>query len=157
MTSTIAPRFQKRPDPEVFVGEVKVSIVLENFVDTADAARGRLSIDQVRRETVEMVVDTGVSDLVLPEDLVERLGLEQLGTAEVTYADGRTETRPLAGMVVVNAAGRQARVDCDVAQPGTTPLLGQVPLEILDLLVDCRHQRLVPHPESPYMTRRFIR
>jgi hypothetical protein len=41
--------------------------------------------------------------------------------------------------------------DCVVNPPASEPLLGQIILERLDLLVDCKEGKLVPRPESPYM------
>lgn len=46
---------------------------------------------------------------------------------------------------------RSALVECIANAPGTRPLLGQVELELVDLLVDCTNQRLVSRPESPYL------
>lgn len=44
--------------------------------------------------------------LVLPQNVVERLGLQTQGAAFVTYADERREERPLAGPVVVQIGNR---------------------------------------------------
>ena len=35
------------------------------------------------------------------------------------------------------------------APEGMPPLLGQIPLEALDLLIDSKNQRLILNPESP--------
>jgi predicted aspartyl protease len=147
---TIAPEFQYLPPPEPFVGEVKVEVELENTIDRELVRRGLLGEEGVRHVRTTALVDTGAMMLVLPEDIVATLGLPELGTVPVTYADERTEERPLAGVVTVRVAGRDARVDCVVGPPGSEPLLGQIVLEITDLLVDCSRRRLVPNPESPF-------
>jgi hypothetical protein len=69
----------------------------------------------------------------------------------VTYADERKEERPIAGVVGVRVGNRVASVNCIVGPPNNEPLLGQVVLEMMDLLVDCVEQRLVPRPESPLL------
>jgi hypothetical protein len=89
--------------------------------------------------------------LVLPQDLVEALGLRQVGKAVVTYADERKEERPMAGIVTVRVGQRAANVNCVVGPPNSEPLLGQVVFEMMDLLVDCIQQKLVPRPESPFL------
>jgi clan AA aspartic protease len=133
------------------VGEVKVKVDLENYGDREVADRGFLPADQVRRQRVEMVVDSGAVMLVLPQDLVEALGLRTLRKAIVTYADERKEQRDVAGVVSVRVAGRSVETNCVVGPPGSEPLLGQVVLEEADLLIDCPNQRLIPRPESPYL------
>lgn len=75
--------------------------------------------------------------LVLPQDQVEELGLRELRKAIVTYADERKKERPIAGVVTVRFGKREANVDCVVGPPGSEVLFGQVPLEVMDLIVNC--------------------
>ena len=56
------------------------------------------------------IVDTGAVVLVLPQNVVERLGLKQRRTVIVTYADGRKEERPVAGPITVQIAMWMAMV-----------------------------------------------
>ena len=133
------------------MGEVKVNVELENYGDREVASRGLLSEDRVRSQRVDVVVDSGAVMMVLPQDLVEALGLRMLRKAIVTYADERKEERDVAGVVSVKVAGRTVETTCVVGPPGSEPLLGQIVLEEADLLVDCANQRLIPRPESPYL------
>ncbi len=90
--------------------------------------------------------------LVLPQNVVERLGLEQRGTAFVTYADERREERPLAGPVTVRIGNRSMSTDCVVGPPLSEPLIGQVVLETLDLIADCTNRTLTPrYPDYPLL------
>ena len=75
------------------MGEIVASMELENTVDRSVAARGLLDEAAIRRTTVEGVVDTGAVMLVLPENVVGRLGLRTRRQGVVTYADERKETR----------------------------------------------------------------
>ena len=133
------------------MGEGNVSAELEYYDDRAVARRGFLSEDQIRSQRVDVVVDSGAVMLVLPQDLVEALGLRMLRKAIVTYADERKEERDVAGVVSVSVAGRTVETNCVVGPPGSEPLLGQIVLEEADLLIDCANQRLIPRPESPYL------
>jgi clan AA aspartic protease len=133
------------------MGEIKVSVELENYDDRAVARRGFLPEDQIRSQRVDVVVDSGAVMLVLPQDLVEVLGLRMLRKAIVTYADERKEERDIAGVVSVRVAGRTVETNCVVGPPGSEPLLGQIVLEEADLLIDCANQRLIARPESPYL------
>ncbi len=83
---------------------------------------------------------------------MEKLGLKKKKKKViVTYADERKEERPVAGILTVKVANRSMECDCVVNPPATEPLLGQIILERLDLLVDCKEGKLVPRPESPYL------
>ena len=133
------------------MAEVKVDVELENTVDQILSRRQALPAADMRRATVRILVDTGAVMLVLPQDLVENLGLEQDGRVIVTYADERREERPVAGPVTVKVGSRTTNVNCVVGPPNSEPLMGQIVLETLDLLTDCVSQKLVPRPESPFL------
>ncbi len=132
------------------MGEVYVELELENYADRVLARRGYLKEEEVRSATVRVLADTGATLLVLPEDLVDALGLERMGKIIVVYADERKEERATAGVVTVRVGNRSMETRCVVGPPGSEPLLGHVILEELDLVVDPREGKLVPRPESPY-------
>jgi len=135
------------------VDEVKVEIQLENALDRERYLLGEIPQQQIRSANIRVLVDSGAVMLVLPQDLVEALGLREVGKAIVTYADERKEERPVAGIVTVRVGNRMTSLNCVVGPPGSErePLLGQVALETMDLLVDCTQQQLVPRPESPFL------
>jgi len=133
------------------MGEVKVEIELENAGDQEIARRGYLQEGQIRSAKVPILVDSGAVMLMLPQDLVEALGLNEVGKAIVTSADERKEERPIAGIVTVKVGNRLTSVNCVVRPPNSEPLLGQIVLEAMDLLVDCAQQKLLPRPESPFL------
>ena len=76
------------------MGEVVVDVELENSVDRAVFLRGHGEASDVRRSAVEAIVDTGAVMLVLPQNVVERLGVNILRTVVVTYADERIGSIP---------------------------------------------------------------
>ena len=131
------------------MGEIVVEAQLENPLDRGYFERGLGEESEIRRTTVSAVVDTGAVMLMLPQNVVERLGLNIRRTVIVTYADERKEERPVAGPVTVKLCNRFMSIDCVVGPPLSEPLIGQVVLESLDLIADCRNQILAPRPESP--------
>ena len=133
------------------MGEVKVKVELENYGDRELAIHGFLPQDQVRSLAVDVVVDSGAVMLVLPQDLVEALGLRILRKAIVAYADERKVEVDMAGVVSVKVAGRTVETNCLVGPPGSEALLGQTVLEQADLLIDCANQQLITRPGSPYL------
>ena len=73
--------------------------------------RGHGDDADLRRFTVDGLVDTRAVTLVLPKNVVERLGPEQQGTASVTCSDERREESPLAGPVTVRIGNPSMRMD----------------------------------------------
>ena len=131
------------------VAEIVVNIGLENYVDRSNASSG-IGTEPVRRTHVDGVVDTGAVMLVLPQNVVERLGLEELRTAIVTYADERRDERPVAGPVAIEVCDRFMVTECVVGPPLSEPLIGQIVLEGLDLIADCANRTLTPRtPDYP--------
>ena len=126
------------------MGEIVAQVALENPGDRAVVERGYGQESDVRNSTVDAVVDTGAVMLVLPQNVVERLGLETQRTVVVTHADERREERPLAGPVSVQIGNRSMSTDCVVGPPLSEPLIGLIVLEALDLIVDRTNRRLAP-------------
>lgn len=134
------------------MGEAYVEIQLENYADRVLAEHGYLKASKIRKAKVKVLADSGATMLVLPHDLVEKLGLRiKEEKVIVTYADERKEQRPVAGFLTVRVGDRSMETDCVVGPPRSEPLLGQIILERLDLLVDCKEGKLIPRPESPYL------
>ena len=133
------------------MGKVVVEIEVVNSEDVGLQRRSLLTSGEVRRAKLMALVDTGATMISIPEDAIERLGLPVVRQATSKYADGRTERRNIYGPATLNLLGRTCTVDVLSSHTGQPALLGQLPLEGLDLLVDPRRQRLIPNPESPDM------
>ena len=131
------------------MGEIVVDAELENPIDRGVFERGYGKESDIRRTSVKAVVDTGAVMLMLPQNVVERLGAALSGTVIVTYADERREERPTAGPFTLRLCNRSMPVDCVVGPPLSEPLIGQIVLERLDLIADCTNRILIPRPESP--------
>ena len=131
------------------MGEITVNVTLENTGDRYLFAQGNAKEADIRRTRIDATVDTGAVMLVLPQNVVERLGLPILRTVVVSYADERKEERPVAGPLTIHIGNRFMSTDCIVGPPLSEPLIGQIILEALDLLADCTKRTLTPRPESP--------
>jgi predicted aspartyl protease len=121
-----------------------VTFEVANNDDLAAARRGDLEPGKVRRLTIPGVVDGGGSRLVLPKQVVRKLGLSVTGQVKVKYADGRTAKLPVVQGVHVELQGRDSIFKATVEPKRDTALIGAIVLEDLDFLVDCEKQRLVP-------------
>jgi clan AA aspartic protease len=103
---------------------------------------GRLTGPSRLTETVELLVDTGATFLVVPRSLAERLGLRPDRTCPIQTAGGRRETWPLAE-VRLGLDGDEVTTRCLIS-PDSPALLGAVALESLLLAVDPVAKRLIP-------------
>ena len=131
------------------MGKVMEKIRLTNDYDLVRVADGKLSASEVRTEEIDALVDTGATMLMLPADVVERLGVPIRGHRKVRYADARVEDVPLVAMIKIEIQGREAYVSALVGPAGSTPLIGQIPLEEMDFVVDPKSRELRPNPASP--------
>ena len=131
------------------MGRFSVEFKLANSIDVADERRGLLPADQVRQITIEGLVDTGATRLVIPANVAEQLGVREVGEVQVRYADRRRETRQLVDDVLVELLGRQATFRAVVEPNRDSALIGAIVFEELDFVVDCVTQKLYPRdPDS---------
>lgn len=107
--------------------------------------------DQTKSIEIEAVIDAGATMVVLPQNIVDNLGLKKIRETRVRYANNKTELKPIYGVVTIEIKGRTGNFDVLAETEGSQPLIGQVVLEILDLVVDPRTRTLVPNPMSPEM------
>ena len=121
------------------LGKIVEQIKLTNLLDVS------------KHVELDAVVDTGATMLVLPAEVVERLGLRKVRDVKVKYADGQARIRSIFGVVTLELHGRAGNFDVLAEAERTQPLIGQIVLEELDLVIDPRSRRLTPNPESPEM------
>lgn len=129
------------------MGEVRVKVKLTNSIDEELVSRGLLNPNQLRFYEADALVYTGAVRTVIPMEVVQYLGLRIRGQLGAKYADGRQESVKLTTPVIIEIEGRETTEVTLVT--GDEILIGQTVLETLDLLVDCKNQRLVPNPEHP--------
>ena len=96
---------------------------------------------------VEALADTGSVFLCIPEHVRLQLGLDVLETREVKLADGTRATFPYAGPVILRFKNRTGCVGALVL--GDQVLLGAIPLEDMDLVVNPRDGTVDVNPDSP--------
>ena len=128
------------------MGRVTTEATVENAGDLWDAKKGVIAPDQVRRVVVaNALVDTCATLLSLPTKIIQQLGLDRVGTKRIIAASGPTETG-IYEAVRLTIMGRTCTMDV-LEVPDTVPvLIGQIPLEHLDFVVDLRDQKLIGNP-----------
>ena len=129
------------------MGAVRVKVKLTNAIDEELVNRGLLNPNLLRVYEAEALIDTGAVRTAIPVEICEHLGLRIRSQEIAKYADGRQETVGVTGPMIIEMEGRETIEAAMVL--GDILLISQTVLETLDLLVDCKNQRLVPNPENP--------
>jgi predicted aspartyl protease len=128
------------------MGRVVVLAKIENILDLFEVSKGARTANDVRSvEVSDALVETGASTLSMPKRLIVQLGLMPLKSRRVRTTAGSTTVQAY-GAARLTVQGRDCT--CDVLElPDDCPvLIGQVPLEQLDWIVDPVGQRLIGNP-----------
>jgi predicted aspartyl protease len=129
------------------MGKVLVTARIENLEDLFDAEKGLISSEAVRTvETHDALVDTGGTGLLLPRSMITALGLRPLRVRQ-SRGLGGTVPMPMYRAVRLTIQGRDCAIDVGEIGDEFPVLIGQVPLELLDWVVDPKGQRLIGNPE----------
>jgi predicted aspartyl protease len=129
------------------MGKVLVTALVENGKDVGLVHEGSLPREQTRRvEVQDALVDTGATGLAMPGRLIQMLGLGQpFRTRNIRTSAGSTTTR-MFGPVWLTIQGRECSTDVSELPDDCPVLIGQIPLESLDFVVDPTTQRLIGNP-----------
>lgn len=128
------------------MGRVLTEATIENLKDLWAVERGLISDDQVRRVTItDALVDTGATLLSLPTKMIGQLGLDKAGSKRVTSSTGGGEA-DVYSAVRLTIQGRSCTMDVMEVPDNVPALVGQIPLEHLDFVVDLRSRTLIGNP-----------
>ena len=124
------------------MGTFYEDITLENVVDRGLAARGYIKEDGIRTLTVQAMPDTGAWTLVINEEVREKLGLTITGETTSSFADGEPFKSSITEAVKIQWNDRYIELPALVIPEAKDVLLGALPLEAMDLIVDPVHKKL---------------
>ena len=127
-----------------------------NANDTALLKAGYIKESEVRQMKVEMMVDTGAYMICINEELKNQLGLEINDRQEGVLANGDRHLFDIAGPIEIRIHNRRTISEAIVLPGNAEPLLGSIPLEAMDLLVDPKMGQLVVPKDRPYIAQTLI-
>ena len=133
------------------MGLVYADITLANGTDVDLAQMGQMATDSVRKMTVSALVDSGACVLTIDESIKAQLGLNVKETREIELADGSRSECEIVGPVDLHFKNRSTTCRALVLPGATEVLLGAIPLEDLDVLIDPKAQQLIVNPARPYL------
>jgi len=139
------------------MGYVHAEIELTNEDDVGQNYRGLLPEEDIRRVTTTALVDTGAWDLVINEEVQQRLNLRVLGKQTVKLADETLLEVEVVGPVAIRFEDRRTIMTAVVLPATPEVLLGAFPLEGLDAFIDPKRQKLLLNPKTPSNPTAYIR
>lgn len=131
------------------MGLVYAEIELISFDDLVLNRHGILPKTEVRSLRSNALVDSGALDLVINDEIKERLRLPVLEKRLVKLADETLLEVDMVGPVEVRFQNRSTTVRAVVLPTTEVVLLGAIPMEGLDVFIDPARERLIVNPESP--------
>jgi predicted aspartyl protease len=127
---------------------VCADIELIRGVDLALVREGYRFEDQIRRCTISAIVACHTTMLAIPEFVRKQLDLSKVSDIEAELADGSSGAFEVVGSIKVRFQNRRTSVEALVIPDSTKLLLGAIPMEGLDVLIDPKRERLIVNPES---------
>jgi len=127
------------------MGRVTCKAKVENAIDAAEVRQGKRKPTDVRTvEINDALVDTGASTLALPTSLLRQLGLDTPTSTKRSRNTTGEYVAKLYGPVRLWIDDRDITLDALEVEDGCPVLIGQIPLEHMQYVVDMTSHRLVP-------------
>jgi predicted aspartyl protease len=129
------------------MGRVLVTARIENLGDLFNVDQGIKRPEDVRFvEVTDALVDTGATMLSMPGRLIRQLGLKPVRTRRARTSAGSVMVQ-VYGTARLTIQGRDCPTDVSELPDDCPVLIGQIPLEMLDFVVDPSGQKLIGNPE----------
>lgn len=133
------------------MGLVHANIELINGRDLILNEEGLKEKKDIRKVKVKALVDSGAYMLAINETVKSQLGLPVIEKRSAQLADHSVLELEVVGPVEVRFENRQTTVRAMVLPGDSEVLLGAIPMEDMDVLIDPQRQRLIINPEHPTM------
>ena len=125
------------------MGTVYADIVLTNAGDEIRVVDGHIKAEEIRQTRVTAMVDTGAGTLAINEAVCTALGLRIEGLRRAELADGAKQPYKITEPVKIQWKNRNTVCRALVLPNAGEVLLGAIPLEDMDLIVNPVSRELV--------------
>lgn len=139
------------------MGLVHANIDLINGADLVLFRRGYIKEKDIKKMKVKALVDSGAYMLAINENVKVQLDLTKVDEQMAELADGSKKKLDVVGPVEIRFENRRANVDAIVLPGDAEILLGAIPMEDMDVMIDPRHRQLIVNPESPYLAKKSLK
>jgi clan AA aspartic protease len=125
------------------MGTVYTEVILKNAGDRVKVRDGMITEKEVRGIAVRALADTGSGTLAITAAVREKLGLSIQGLRRSTLADGTRQVYQVTEPVEIRWKDRYTACPATLLPDADEVLLGAIPMEDLDLVVDPKRQQVV--------------
>ena len=132
-----------------FMGIVHAEIELISGEDLILARQHIIGQEEIKKTRIRMLVDSGAYQMAINENIQAYLNLPVLDRERVLLADGSVAECDVVGPIEVRFANRRASCDAHVLPGDSEPLLGAIPMEQMDVVIEMKRQELVVNPLHP--------
>lgn len=129
-------------------------IEMINYDDQVLHRVGSLPFERVRRMKIQCLADTGALMMAINESINTQLGLSQVEERVAELADGRQQKFPVVGPVELRFGNRKTITYAMVLPKDSEPLLGTIPMEDMDLVIEPKTGRVIINPSMPYISKK---
>lgn len=139
------------------MGLVYAEIELANGGDMYLFRQGDLDESKIRQVRVDALVDSGAYMLCINENVKAQLDLPLIEKQFSRLADETLLELEVVGPVEIRFENRSTTVRAIVLPGNSEVLLGAIPMEDMDVLIDPKQQKLVVNPEHPYVATKHLK
>ena len=125
------------------------AIELFNYADETLCEDGYITTDKIRKVYITALADSGVIRLAINEKIKNELGLRVRQQLHISLADGTRRTLDVAGPIRLKFQDRDCITDAFVLPDNEEPLIGAVPMELMDLVIVPTQNKLMYNPLHP--------
>lgn len=131
------------------MGLTYADIELFNYADETLCEDGYLPAEKIRKVQISAMADSGAIRLAINEKIKTDLGLRVRQQLNISLADGTKRTLDVAGPIRIKFKERDCITDAFVLPDNEEPLIGAVPMELMDLVIVPTQNKLMYNPLHP--------
>jgi len=139
------------------MGLITAQIELTNGRDLILLKEAIIKKEDVHRANVTALVDTGAYLLCINEHLKAQLDLPKFDEISVEFADSTIRRMERVGPIELRFENRKTLTTAVVLPGDSEVLLGSIPLEDLDIVINPKTETIEVNPISPYLKRHKIK
>ena len=125
-------------------------VQLINRDDLALARRSVIGEEEVKRMSVNMLVDSGSYMLAINEAIQSQMQFPVAEKRKFELANGHIAEYDVVASVELRFKNRRTNCNAIVLPGSSEPLLGAIPMEDMDVLLHPLSQELIVNPEHPF-------
>jgi clan AA aspartic protease len=132
------------------MGLIYADIEIINNGDVEMARRHIIGEEEIRRMSINILVDAGAYNMCINESIQEQLQFPVVEKRKAETADGRIVELDVVDNVQIRFKNRATTCRAMVLPNNTEPLLGAIPLEDMDVILHPLTQQMIVNPDHPY-------